>query len=323
MIYRTATFALIIAATVCSLASISAENKGTSVFSSRLLPEPEGVDTVNTVGSIVNVVRTQRIFRGNIINHGTFKVVDSTVTFQGSYTENGAYLSDPSTNYFSDLIIGETGYLTGGVGDIFVVTGDFRNGSTQNVLWSTANAELEFNGGVSHNVLLAGDDNGSSSAAYASNFAWKTVRLCSGQSVVLGDSNAKPGAALYTQALILDDGVGQVANIVGNGCNIYYNPSNSLNAYLGGKSYPLQGGGAISPVQVQLKNVSILALPNKHVVIQCIGVPEQSHTVLTTDDLKQPFAPISTIIAGFDGKIQYEDTNAGSVSRRFYRISYP
>ena len=36
------------------------------------------------------------------------------VTFTGTYTENGTFVSDPADNYFTDLIVGTNGRLTGG-----------------------------------------------------------------------------------------------------------------------------------------------------------------------------------------------------------------
>jgi len=222
---------IIFAAFLCSHTLNSAGGSKPKSIPARLLPETVMGDFENKPGQMMEVARVHRIFYGKVINRGKFKTTDATVTFTRSYTENGAFFSDPSTNNFIDLIVGVNGYLTGGNGDLFIVSGNFNNGSTQNILWSTASAELDFKGGLSHQFLLAGADSGPSSLGYSNNFAWGTVRLYSGQSLVLGDGNAKSGSALYTIALVLDDGISQISTISGNGSNIYYNPLNSLNNY--------------------------------------------------------------------------------------------
>ncbi len=58
-------------------------------------------------------------------------------------------------------------------------TGDFLNTSTQNTLWSTGAATLEFSSTsasatneVSHKLQLAGVDDGSVSSGFTNNFAW-------------------------------------------------------------------------------------------------------------------------------------------------------
>ena len=320
--FNTITLVLVSAA-VCGLVLDSYAGPKTS---SQIYRQPQQTvkgDIANPLGHLMEVVRVHKIFTGNVINHGKFKTTDATVTFARAYTEHGAYFSDPSTNYFTDLIIGTNGYLNGGTGDLFIVSGNFINGSTQNTSWSTSSAELDFEAGISHQFSLAGADVGATTIGYANNFAWGTVRLYTGQSLVLADGNANPGAALYTNAMILDGGTAQISSITGNGYNIYYNPLNPLNSYLGGNSYALQGGGFIMPTKAGVKILSISVQTNKHVILHCVGVPSQSHTVQSTTDLNQAFTPISTAIAGSDGTFQYEDSVAGSFPQRFYRISYP
>jgi hypothetical protein len=167
------------------------------------------------------------------------------VSFRGDYTENGAYLSDPSTNNYTNLNVGSGGYLQGVMGDLFVVSGSFDNGSTQNTLWSTASSELDFGNGSAHQYLLAGVDSGTSMAGYTNNFAWGTVNLYSGQTLTLGTGS---GAGFYTGALVLGSGTAQISSITGNGYNIYYDSLNPMNNYLGGQSYALSAGGSIKPV---------------------------------------------------------------------------
>jgi len=100
-------------------------------------------------GALVNLgsieVREARAdVRGPVTNLGILRVTDAEVHFDAPYTEHGGYLSDPSDNYFTDLIIGTGGYLVGGVGDRFFVSGDLTSASTNNTSWSTEPAELIF-----------------------------------------------------------------------------------------------------------------------------------------------------------------------------------
>jgi hypothetical protein len=97
----------------------------------------------------------ERFIYGNVINNGTVKTWDTTVTFNGTFTNNGAYLSDPSTNIFNNLTVGETGYLVGGLGDAFKINGDLIVRSLRNDSWNTSGAVLEFSSGI-HTLDLTG-----------------------------------------------------------------------------------------------------------------------------------------------------------------------
>lgn len=296
------------------LAQSSTHSAAGRTFSGRL---------VNPRGQKLEVAGPPALFTGAFVNHGTFKTTETTVTFRGAYTEMGSYVSDPSTNYFTDLLIGTTGTLTGGLGDRFIVSGNFFNGSLQNTTWSTGSAELAFSGGAAHSMSLAGTDAGATFLGYVNNFAWGILRLAPGQSLTLSDGNATAGAALYTQKLILEGGVAQIAAITGNGFSIYYNPDDTANAYLGGLTYPLTGGGAVLPVAAVVKITAITRLASGHTLLQGLGVPSRSHTVQASPDLIVPFAFLANVTAAADGTFQFEDVNAASFMERFYRIIFP
>ena len=230
---------------------------------------------------------------------------------------------DSSTNIFTDLTVSAAGYLTGGAGDIFLVSGNFTNGSTQNLLWSTSASELQFKGGTFHTFALAGLDMGPTYFGYNSNFSFGTLRLGSGQSLSLSDGNLVPGAAIYVSTLVLEGGLAQIGSITGNGFFIYYDPTVAANAYLNAQTYPLAGGGAVQPVVASVKIVSTAKLPNQHVVITGLGVPNRLNTIQATPDLIQPFAAIGSALADVNGNFNFEDPNAGSFTQRFYRASFP
>jgi len=179
-----------------------------------------------TIGSAANLTVTSGksldASGASFTNTGTVFVDHGTASW-GTFTNNGAYHSDPSTQVFASLTQGATGYLTGGTGDVFQVKGDFINGSTQNTLWNTALAALDFisNGtSTSHNFALAGADKGAGDGGFLDNFAWGTLDLA-GQTLSLSDGNTTPGAALYVDDITgLDISGFTVENIIGNGFNI-------------------------------------------------------------------------------------------------------
>ncbi len=151
----------------------------------------------NNADANFDIENNTLIVNGNVTNHGTVKTTNATVTFTGTYTEFGAYISDPSENYFADLIVEASGYLTGGAGDKFIVDGDFINNSTQSGLWDTAEAYLGFSGlGHLHDFGLA--DVADVDNPY--DYAWGTLELLDGGSLtILGGDNA----GLFVTDLIL------------------------------------------------------------------------------------------------------------------------
>ena len=97
----------------------------------------------------------ERSIYGNVINNGTVKTWDTTVTFSGTFTNNGAYISDPSTNIFNNLTVGANGYLVGALGDAFQINGNLIVSSLMNDQWNTTGALLEFSSGI-HTLDLTG-----------------------------------------------------------------------------------------------------------------------------------------------------------------------
>lgn len=152
----------------------------------------------------------ERQLSGVTVNNGTMKITDTTVRFSRDFLNNGAYISDPSTNIFTSLMVSETGYLVGGAGDSFQIWNDFYSYSTRADLWDTAEATLSFHGWQTHEFYLGGWD-----AASSRSFSWGTLELNgSGDLFFSGD----PGVALYVDNLIL--GSGTTLNL--NGFNLYY-----------------------------------------------------------------------------------------------------
>lgn len=201
-------------------------------------------NVINAASGKIEIANSPAIFTGDVVNNGQFKTTHTTVTFSGTYTENGSYISDPSINNFTNLIIGTSGYLVGGTGDEWHITGSFENHSLQNTLWNTANAGLFFDGSGLKSLYLAGIDEGASPFGFTNNFAFGSLFLAQGAELNILDGNATPGAAMYVEQLNLAGGVSQLSSIHSD-YNIYYNPALAGNAYLLGKTYALDGGGLL------------------------------------------------------------------------------
>ena len=202
-------------------------------------------NVTNEAGRTLTIAYNPAIFTGNVVNYGTVKTTGTTVTFAGNYTENGAFISDPATQNFVNLTVGSSGYLSGGSGDIWLVSGNFINNSTQNTLWNTALSTLGFIGTGAHLLDLASKDLGA--AGYTDNFAWGTLDLTDTTGAVsLGTGNGAFTDALYVDRLLGATISGDtITNIAGDGLNLYYLASDPANAYLGDGEYALEDGGEL------------------------------------------------------------------------------
>lgn len=224
-------------------------NRGTL----RLIGESSDVTGVFENAGTLEVVRGRTHFRRAVTNRGSIKISDAEVHFGARYTGLGAYVSDPSDNYFTDLVIGGLGYLVGGVGDRFFVNGDFISTSTNSSNWNTADAYLEFRTGVDalHAFHITGADLGPDALGYNDNFAWGTLHIAPGNSLVLFDGNATPGAALYVgeitgAALLAGSAIGNISGAAN--VNIYYEPALPANAYLGAAVWDFGTSGQLIPI---------------------------------------------------------------------------
>lgn len=119
-----------------------------------------GFTTVN--GPLTNAAAKQieiayhgAIFTGAVVNNGTIKLTDTNVSFAGGYSGNGALISDPSASNFTQLSVGPDGYMVGGVGDKFNVSGNFASAS-DSALWNTAGSDLRFYGTGNHALTHTG-----------------------------------------------------------------------------------------------------------------------------------------------------------------------
>lgn len=201
----------------------------------------------NEIHATLTVTNSTMTVSGPTTNNGTVQVTGSTLWFAGDFTNNGAYISDPSTSHFTDLSIGSTGYLSGQKGDVFAVTGNLTSTTTQNALWSTALSTLEFSNGTStsHLMDVTGLDDGAVASGFTNNYAWGVLDIDPGNTLTLeGISGTN---ALYASMLEgLDISGDDITNLVGDGLNIYYDPS--VDGGLNDGVYALEGGGYLCPV---------------------------------------------------------------------------
>lgn len=176
---------------------------------------------------------------GNVTNNGTVNAVNTDITFNGTFVNNGEYFSDPSSSHFNDLIINPTGYLVGGIGDNFFISGDLMNYSVETSLWYTADSYLGFTGTTLHEFYLAGWDSASSLS-----FSWDTLELSDGGSIFLSGG---AGSSLYVDNLILSAG----SSLDLNGFSLYYYSLTDLGgSYFNGQLINLAsntGGGSAVP----------------------------------------------------------------------------
>jgi hypothetical protein len=189
-----------------------------------------------------------RVVQGEVINAdgALMQAKNTTVQFTGLFTNAGAFVSDPSVNSFAELVVTDTGYLVGGAGDQFLISGRFESSSTQNTLWFTQNSQLIFVGDTNHEFWITGADLGASTAGYSNNFGWGDLQLYD-EVLFLQDGNSTPGGALYVGTIQGLNIVGDtVQNLHGNGLNVYYAPL--ANPGLAGKTYTLMSGGSLAPV---------------------------------------------------------------------------
>ena len=136
----------------------------------------------NVLGAVTNanslkITNNTTTFFGTITNaaSGTIQVTSGAARFLSTFTNNGTLITDPSTNYFTDLVVGPSGSISAASGDQYLVGGNFTNNSTQTGTWNTSGALLGFQGGVSHQLSVARS-------------ACRTIRLPGTLQVNAGDS---------------------------------------------------------------------------------------------------------------------------------------
>jgi lipopolysaccharide export system protein LptA len=226
-------------------------------------------------GGTFNVLNTFTKVTGDVVDEGMVKTTKATVTWNGSFINAGAYISDHASQTFIDLTVvsppPNKGYFRGASQDLFIIKNDFINKSTNTTDWDTAAATLKFVTGVGwdtdHDFYIPGADNGmpgdvSVTALPFPNFALGTLNIF-GQTVHLFDGNTgNTGSAQYVGGLMGAALSGlDVTNISADELvNIYYDPDLLVNFYLHGLTYNLAGtgGGQLIPFHTPLPPSALL-----------------------------------------------------------------
>ena len=163
-----------------------------------------GTTTVNgsVTNSIIGTITVKNFpahFTSPVVNNGAFNTNHTTVTYGGTFTNNATYISGSSTQNFTNLVIAPTGSITAGAGDVFNVSGDVTNNSTQNTTFNVSQAKFVMQGAGSHQFIWPG-----STGAGANNFAIGMLEVKSGETVTITTSG--PGSGIVMGALIIGDG---------------------------------------------------------------------------------------------------------------------
>jgi PQQ-like domain len=72
---------------------------------------------------------------------------------------------------------------------------------------------------------------------------------------------------------------------------------------------------------LQVWNVAHLS--SGHFIIQAFGAPNSTNSVKATTNLQTTFMTIGSVMADANGFIQFEDTNVGNTTSKFYKITSP
>lgn len=247
---------------------------GSTIVSNGVLRLASG----GTLGSALQVVSGARfdvsngtsVVGGAVDSDGLISVFNSKVTWQSAVNLSGGYVSDPSTNTFSaDLTIAPSGWLAGGVGDLFDFKQSLLVQSTNHSAFNLIQSTVQFSGGtvgtpINHTNAVTGGDFGTNVFAAAGNFGYGELKLGQYDDVYfIGGSHTNGGAdanALYVNLLSLEnDETNLVANLH-SPFNIYYLRSEHQpgNAYLNDLSYQLDGGGWLLPAVPEPSAVLLL-----------------------------------------------------------------
>jgi hypothetical protein len=139
---------------------------------------------------------------------GAIKNTAGIIRFLGGFTNSGSYTSDPADNYFTDLTNTATGYLAGGLGDRFIVTGNFVNDSARTDAWDTSAAQLRFTGAASHTMAVSGP---------SGTFGWGILTVDAGNALTVAGASATAANTVIGGTLNQVSGVTALGRMTGPG----------------------------------------------------------------------------------------------------------
>lgn len=89
------------------------------------------------------------------------------------------------------------------------------------------------------------------------------------------------------------------------------------------QTLPLHWAVLGAAVPNELVITSIERLPNGQMRVHGRGIPLALHKVEAADTLVQPFVEVGSPVSDAAGLLSFDDTDAASVTTRFYRLKYP
>jgi T5SS/PEP-CTERM-associated repeat protein len=233
----------------------------------------EAGNAVYTTGGFLRV-------SGTVTNSGTLQMISSVGTFTGPVVNNGAWITDPTTNIFqSTYTLGTHGFIQMGAGDVFIFTNgpsgpaSFLNQSTHNVLTDMTKSEFLFKNmeaNTTQRFEVAGINYGPDAptptspvtgnwlAVSTTNFALGTMRFPAESFfdifVELDVPGSNPFAtnnALYVEDLFLGDNANL---IIRSNVTVYFLNSNDW----GGATFTLEGNAGLH----QFFNLAVIPEPS-------------------------------------------------------------
>lgn len=208
-------------------------------------------------------VTSRSLIRGDAAFTSGKLTSSSVLDVDGTFTMDGSYVSHGGTLHLTQGTVTNDGVWILDAGDQARVDQSLKIASTKPTEWDTTAGTLVFthDGGSTPTFSLPGFNRGRNPSGFIHNFSWGRLELEEGVTLILQDANVTPGGAVYVRELALDGGVGQANSIIGNGLSVFYDPTAPFNAYLGGQSYPLIGGGVLGPINVpEPASLSLLGL---------------------------------------------------------------
>jgi len=250
-------------------------NSGTGLATSLSAPlYLTGSTIYNQNSGVLGANNGQLVVNTVFTNAGTVSFVNSLGTFNNAVVNQGAWISDPSTNMFlGTYTVATNGYINMAAGDVYMFQSNFVNVSSLSNQYNTLNGKFVMNGQGTQQFYVAGLNlggfassiqpsnetyfsngsgtfstnsfafaRGDAAFGYSNNFALGTLELSDLSTTVLMDtygtvgSNDNQVAGLYLNTLTLDPGS---LLIISNNVELYFETTNGVT----GVGYGTLGAG--------------------------------------------------------------------------------
>ena len=199
------------------------------------------------------ISNTRATVTGLFTNNGVFTSLNSVGTFSSAVVNNGAWVTDPTTNVFlSNYTVLNNGSISMTAGDVFIFKSNFVNQSTQSNTFNTLAGKFLFDGiSVTQMFYTAGQDLGPGwtyqsplnttnqigyfgfgSGASSNNFALGTLEIANFSTVRVSDVTLSLSPDDGKRAALYLDWLRMGANsllIIDTNVTVYFYQSNTWN----------------------------------------------------------------------------------------------